>query len=238
MVFPRLAAVAQDTQRFRVLGVVGDDHPAFAVRAEILARVEAEARQVAHAADAPAAVARAVRLRRILDDEQSVPARDRQNRIHVGRLTVQMYRQDRLRSRRDRRIELRGIERERLRIDVDEDRFGAGVADGRHRRHEGEGHGDDFVARADASGEQRQVQGARARVDGDAMRGADIGGEFRFECRDLVAEDELAAVEHPVDRLVNFVLDGLVLRAKIEERNHTVHPTESSSTIRPRAAMD
>ena len=44
------------------------------------------------------------------------------------------------------------------RVDVDEHRRGAGVVDGRHGGDEGEGHGDDLVARADAGGQQRQVQ--------------------------------------------------------------------------------
>ena len=72
----------------------------------------------------------------------------------------------------------------------------AGVADRRDGRDEGEGHGDHLVARADAGGEQRQVQRAGAGVDGDGVRRAAVGGEVALERRDLVAEHELAAVEH------------------------------------------
>ena len=51
------------------------------------------------------------------------------------------------------------------RIDVDEHRRRAGVADRRDGGDEGERDGDDFVARADAGRQQRQVQRAGAGVD-------------------------------------------------------------------------
>ena len=52
------APVAQHADLPRVVGVVGDDHAAFAVGAEVLARVEAEAGHVAEAARALAACTR------------------------------------------------------------------------------------------------------------------------------------------------------------------------------------
>ena len=77
------------------------------------------------------------------------------------------------------------------RLDVDEHRRRAGVADRRDRRDEGERDGDDLVARADAGREQRQVQRAGAGVDGDRVLGAAVGGELALEAGDLLAKDEL-----------------------------------------------
>ena len=68
-------------------------------------------------------------------------------------------------------------------LDVDEDRPWRRRSDRRHGGDEGERHGDDLVARPDAGGEQRQVQGARAGVDGDRVLGAAIGGELALERR-------------------------------------------------------
>ena len=62
------------------------------------------------AADATAAVLGAVRLGRVLDHDQAVPPRDRQDRIHVGRLPVQVHREDRLGALGDRRLEPGGID--------------------------------------------------------------------------------------------------------------------------------
>ena len=58
-------------------------------------------------ADAPALVLGAVRLAGVLDHDQAVASRDRQDRIHVGRLAVEVHRHDRLGPRRDRRFDLR-----------------------------------------------------------------------------------------------------------------------------------
>ena len=48
--------------------------------------------------DAAPVVLGAVRLARVLDDQQPVALRDLQDRIHVGRLAVEMDRHDGLRS--------------------------------------------------------------------------------------------------------------------------------------------
>ena len=63
-------------------------------------------------ADLPALVARQMRLRAILDHPELVLARDRHDRIHVGRLPVQMHRDDADGARRDRGLDRRGIDRE------------------------------------------------------------------------------------------------------------------------------
>ena len=100
--------------------VAGRNHAAVAERAEILRRVEAERRRVADAARAPPLVARAVRLRRILDHDQIVAPRDGQDAIEVDRLAVQVHRHDRLRSRRHRRADRAGVDPVGRRIHVDE----------------------------------------------------------------------------------------------------------------------
>ena len=78
MVLLLRAPVAQHPDALRAYsGLSVVDHAAFAVGAEVLAGVEAEARHVAEAADAAALVFGAVRLRRVLDDDQAVSPRDR-----------------------------------------------------------------------------------------------------------------------------------------------------------------
>ncbi len=214
------APVAQHPDRARVLGVVGHHHAALAIGAQVLAGVEAEAGHVGDAARAPALVFGAVRLAGVLDDHQSMPAGDLQQRIHVGRLAVQADRNDRLGLVGDRRLERRDVHREGLRIDVDEDCLGARVVDRRNRGHEGERDGDDLVAATDAGGEQGQVQRARAGVDRHADGRAAVGREFLFERRHLGAERERAALQHALDRGVHFGLDREVLGLEIDERNH------------------
>ena len=94
-----------------LVGVAGD-HPALA-RGDDLVPVEGERADVAERADAAAAVLGAVRLGGVLDERDPVRARHRQDRVHVGRVPVQVHDHDRLGPRRHRgrdglRIEVPG----------------------------------------------------------------------------------------------------------------------------------
>ena len=69
------------------------------------------------------------------------------------------------------------------------------------------------VADAEAAQGQRQRVGAVG--DADGVADADVGGEFRFEGRDLLAEDVPAAVERARHRRVDLRLAGAVAGAGI-----------------------
>ena len=73
--------------------VVGDDHAALSGR-HLLVRVEGEDSGIAERAHRAALVARADRLAGILDDGETVTARDVEDRIHVGGLTEDVDRED------------------------------------------------------------------------------------------------------------------------------------------------
>src|SRR3954465_3262931 len=60
---------------------------AFAVGPEVLARIKAEPGGLADRSAGSPLVAGAMRLRRVFDDPQPMPHRDRDNRIHVCRVT-------------------------------------------------------------------------------------------------------------------------------------------------------
>ena len=100
----------------------------------------------------------------------------------------------------------------------------AGVADRRDGRDERERHGDHFVARADAGGEQRQVQRAGAGVDGD-RRGRPCSSA-RTRARTPPPRSprtNCAALEDAGTAASISVLMRLVLRFEIEKRNHAAH---------------
>ena len=66
------------------------------------------------------------------------------------------------------------------------------------------------------------MQRARAVVHGDAVLDLRIGGEILLERGDFAAERELAGVEDPEDRGIDFFLDGKVLGFQVDERNHAI----------------
>ena len=123
VVLGRSAAVVGDLPHAgRELGVVRRDDAGVAVGAQVLARVEAEAGGVAQAAGPPSRDLGAVGLRRVLEHGQAVALGDRQDRRPCRRVAVEVDRQDHLRARRDRGLELPGVHREGGLVHVDEDR--------------------------------------------------------------------------------------------------------------------
>ena len=197
--------------------VVGDDHAALAVRPEVLGGVEAEAAEVAQAADPPSAVLGPVRLRRVLDDRQPVPPGHGQQRVEVGRMAVEMHGDHRLGPRGDRFGRPVHVHRAGAGIDVHEHRGGPGVADGRDGGDEREGHRYHFVAGSGPDREQGEMQGAGPRVDGDAVRGPAVGGELALEGRHFRSEHELSAREHARRRFVDLRADRRVLAPEVHQ---------------------
>ena len=209
------APVPQHANLVRELGAAGGHRSAFSAGSKVLARVEAEAAHLADAARAAALILRAVRLCRVLDHHQPVPARDIHDGVHVGRLSEEVNRHDRPGARRNGCLDPRDIDIERRRIDIHEDRPGAGIDDGGRGGYEGEWRRDYFVPGADTGGEQCQMQRAGARIHADRFGGAAIPGELLFECRNLRPEDELGVLQNANDRSVQLALDGLILGLEV-----------------------
>jgi hypothetical protein len=92
-----LAAVhAQHPHVFGQIRIVGGAQPRIAERAEILAREERKAPDVADRPDARSVgELGADGLRGVLDDAQAVPPGDANQRIHVRGLTIEMHRHER-----------------------------------------------------------------------------------------------------------------------------------------------
>src|SRR6202035_3480779 len=89
-----LAEVAQPASTLCDPWVIGADRPAITQCAEVLARVEAERSGCAKTARTASFEARSVRLCRVLEHRQAVPARERAYGRHVARLPVQVNRDD------------------------------------------------------------------------------------------------------------------------------------------------
>ena len=219
LVLHALPVIPEEPQLFRRATVVGHDDPGVAVRAEVLRWVEAEGRRVAERAGAPPADARAVRLRGVFDDDEIVPRRDRQHRLDVGRLSVQVDRHDGARARRDGGADRGRIDRVRLAVHVDEHGPGAGCRDRQHGRDERVRRGDDLVAGPDVERPQRQLDRIAAVADADCVADADVRREVALEPRDRAAVNEVAAIDHLPHRAIDVGADLLVLRAKIDERH-------------------
>src|SRR5262249_20003026 len=227
-------AGAVHAQSRDVLGerpVVGRHQPAFAGAAEILARVEAEAGEAAARAHAAAAaVAGADRLRGVLEQRHAQLAGQREQRVEVGGLPVQVHRQDRAQPRAARRRRARRprIERTARGLDVGEHGSGAEPRDGACGGEEGEGGAEHLVAGPDAERLQGEQQRVGARAARDRVLRLAVGRELALERLDLLAEHEALALEDAIDGGAQLAADAGILRAQIEGGYPHVRSSPSS----------
>ena len=117
-------------------------------------------------------------------------------------------------------LDVGGVDAEVVRAeDVGEHRLGAAVAGGgrggdeRDRRH------DDLVARPDAGGQHREVQGGGAAREGDRVGDAEMLGELALERVGARAHRQPAGAQRRVDRRA-----VLLAQREVEERDAQAHP--------------
>ena len=158
-----------------------------------------------------------MRLSGVLKDEQAVTFRHRLDRVHLGRLAVQMHRHDRARSRRNRPLDTARVEGIGAWVYVDRDRNGSNVRNGEPARDKGLSRHDDFVPRANPGGAQHKTQSVKAIAYADGMFRAAVGGEFALEGLEFRPEDRATAVDHPGDHGHRFGLCFGDHRRKIKE---------------------
>src|SRR5262245_55742726 len=104
-VLPILSPITQHTQSCGVGLVVGDDRTTLTICAKILARIKAEAGHVTEGAGAATVIFSAVRLGGVLNQNNAATPSDLRDGLHVRALPIEMYWDNRLRSRRHCRFD-------------------------------------------------------------------------------------------------------------------------------------
>ena len=198
--------------------VVRDDGPAVPVGAEVLAGVEAERPGDAERSGHPALERGEMGLRAVLDEMELVPVADGLDGLDIHGLSEDVDGDDGLGPGRDLGLDQLRIDVEVL-VDVHEDGFGAGLADGFRGRDEAVGDGDDLVAGADAQGLEGDVDGVGAVGAADAVLPAELPGIGFLESLDVLAADEGGFADDGLDGGIDLGLDGLVLGLEVDEGN-------------------
>ena len=219
VIFLALSVVSEHANRVRQTRVVGHDHSAVAVCAQILGRVKAKRGHVAQGSNRSTLVARAVSLARILDDAQVIVACNLENWIHVSRLTVQVNGDDCPGSGGNCPLNTRYVERIRVGVHIDQDRPGAGVGDCQGCCDEGVGGGNDLVARADVAGSHRELERRRTRVHAYSQANPAESGEFVLELLQLAPQDVVGSAQHPSAGLFQLIRNAGVLSRQVNERH-------------------
>ena len=120
------AEVAQAAGPFGQLSCSHQHHTTLTGRHQLVG-VEAESAYIAQAAAPLPLVFGTMHFRRILDDDQLVPAGDIQDRVHVSRMAVDVHHQDRFATRCNPGLDLPGIHLPGTWIRIHQHRYAAGT---------------------------------------------------------------------------------------------------------------
>ena len=190
---PALAVAPEPAEPRGERTVTGRHHASIPVGAEVLRRVEAEAREAPERTGAATAVARAVCLGGILDHRNAgCEAADRR---HVGALPVEMHRDHRARPPAERPLERGGRQGVGRGLDVGEDGARPHRGDGHRGRRGAERRHHHLVPRPHVERPQRQLERGGGRARADHVPDPEVAGELRFEARDLLVEDVATTLE-------------------------------------------
>jgi len=138
-----------------------------------------------------------------------------------GRKLAMVHGEDGARARRDPLGDVSRIEVARRGIDVRENRSGTAARDRLGRREKGERRADDLVARTDTECIEHKDDRVRAVRDADRLACAEIVGRLALERGHVRPQDELAALEHAVDRLADAGEQRVVLSFYVNQRDRT-----------------
>ena len=220
-----LAVHAQASQPRRQFVVIGQDGAAVAVAAQRLGGEKARRRRERECAELAAPVSGAERLRRVVEHQKVVRGGDCGDRVVVGRQPEQVDRNDGARFEpeppcgRDRALQARRVEIERLRLDVGHDRRGAAERDDFGGGAERERGTDHRVAGPDFPRHQHEKQRVGPARTGDRMARAAERRKLRFQRAHLRSVNELAVREYARDRIIDGAAEAAALRGDIDERD-------------------
>src|SRR5207253_10250714 len=132
-------------------------------------RADGKAANRPDATDTPALILRAMGLGGVVDERKAIRLSYGAERLQIGRVAVEMHRQQRARPRSDGALHAFRIKRVSDRIDIDVNRPGADVAYGPARADPRGRRGDHLGFRAYATRDQGHVQGRGAVIEALAM---------------------------------------------------------------------
>ena len=157
-----------------------------------------------------------MRLGGIFDQVQTVLCRDRNERVHIRALAIEVDGHEHLGARPDGGLHSGRIQAEVVFADVGEDRGRASLQDCVQRRHEGERAGEDLIAGLQVKHLQSCDERGGAVVDRDCVTDAGERGELLFEPRHHGSLGEHPGTQHLQDKVFGAL--GQIDSSNIDQR--------------------
>ncbi len=199
-----VGAVVYVESEIEKIVAVGDQHAALTSRDDLV-ELQTEGPGVAKRAQTAPAVSRAGCLADVLDQDEVVLLRDRNELFHRGRRSAHVHRENRACPRRDPPLDVGRIERQRL-VHLGEDGKGARGKHGVRRRVPRVRRDDHLVPFTDARADQGADQCGGTRVEAERVLRAHVRCELALEGEDLVrpladavVAEEILALDHAAE---------------------------------------
>ena len=192
------ALVSHQTAIFQDSVVVAHDRATFTAGNDLVG-VETEDTRVTEAPRCASVQGRTQSLAGVFHNRQVMPPGDSQDSVHICKTSEYMDHQDRTRGRRNRFLDLAGIDIQRIGADIDKYRKGTDMVDRICCRDECEGSRDDFVARPHPCRLQRQFQTGGSGTCADGTGRPTGLRQCILEIEQAGAEAEAAAFQGPGD---------------------------------------
>jgi hypothetical protein len=202
---------------------------AVAEGAQVLPRVEAPGGRVGQTPDRDAPVPGAVRLCGVVEHHEAVPPRQRQDRVEVHGVSVEMDREERPSPWADGVLDSVRRPPAGHRAGVDGHGDGAHVHDRQPGGDEGVGRHHDLVAGPHAERAEAQREGVQPVPDAHGRAGADEGCPPGLEGRELRTQQDPLAAQHPEGGLGELVLQFDVQCGEVEQRHLYGSPDHAST---------
>jgi len=199
--------------------VVGHQRATFAVGAQVLAWIKAEARHGAKGSDHFTFVLSSVGLSSVFNKSEIVLTANRQKRIQIDGMAVQMDWHDCFGARSDCTLDELRVEVEGLVVDVDINGLCARVRNGPTGGYESGWGSDDLITRADVEQEQSYMESGGAAVEPDTMLCLAKTRKIFFKLDYVRPEAKGAVIERARDRGVDFLAQWPHLGRQIEIRH-------------------
>src|SRR5579871_816858 len=174
------ALIAQRPHGLGELPIAGDNHSSLA-GSDWLVRIETKDTRISDAPHPAPAILCADRLAGILNDAQTVPAGQGQDRIEIRGASKSVHDKNGAGSRSDARFDLLRIDIQRRRIDVRKNRTRPFIQNHVARRDEGERRQDHFIALPDIEGTEHKMEAGCSRAHRDAFGRAHKARDRSFE---------------------------------------------------------
>lgn len=219
LIFHRSPIIPERSHFFSNIRLVSDHGPCIGKGSEIFARIETESGGISKTTALDSPINRAMGLSGIFNHFELVFFRNRSNRIHVGRVPIQMNRHNRLCAGSNGRLNLRRVYIVIDGLNVNGDGCCSRITYSKPCGNKGVRRDNDFVAGPDPISPKNKVKRVKSVAAADTIPRAAESGKFSLERLKLFSEKIPSRFHDPMICGVKLGLEFFVRWQQLKKRD-------------------